>query len=303
MKNIILSVLIITSFFSCQSERELEVESVKEEAIDNFAEIKVELMLNQSLDQNEINQLSNKFSSILKDSAEIGLRFTQDLYGIIYDENFNAIDLMNYVKKYSIDGNNTFTYSTRNFNEFKYHLPNSELIFQVELTNIETVVKKDFFKIEKEKYAVPELKDGYLLKIACLIKNTDSKSHMIPTTFFGSITSMDGSAFSKSTEYGNPDRITQFMTNTTMNITNEEGKRPSEFSDGSCSNSSHCMKFEPGEERTIIFNFEEPIYIDVDKLIFSAFNLSWRSGKNTSPRPKGLIIDLKEKKVIGEHKY
>lgn len=303
MKNIVLSVLIVTSIFSCQSERELEVESVKEEAIGNFAEIKVELMLNQSLNQNEINLLSNKFSSILKDSAEIGLRFTQDLSGIIYDENFNTTDLMSYVKKYSIDGNNTFTSTTRSFNEFNYHLPNSDLTFKVELTNIETTVKRDFFKIEKEKYAVPELKDGYLLKIACLIKNTDSKSHMIPISFFGSITSMDGSAFSKSTEYGNPDRITQFMTNTTVNITNEEGKQPSEFSDGNCSSSSNCMKFEPGEERTVVFNFEEPIYIDVDKLIFRAFNLSWRSGKDTSPRPKGLVLDLKEKKVIGEHRY
>lgn len=295
--------MIVFFILSCQSNREINIEEIKEKAIDNFAEIQTNLMIDRVLKNDELTEISNKFLTLLKDSAEIGLKFTEDLFDITRTKDFDKNDLLKYVKSYSLTAENAYFPSNKNFNRFEYTVPNSDLKFEVEITNIETTLKKDYFRIEKETYGIPEVKDGYLLQISRKLKNIDSESHMIPIEFFGTITSIDGATFSNSTLYGNPDRTTQFMSDITMNITNEKGQKPFEFSDGECTNNHHCMKFSPGEERTIVFNFAEPIYIDVDKIIFTAFNLRWQANENSTPRPKGLIIDINKKEVIGEYKY
>jgi len=73
--------------------------------------------------------------------------------------------------------------------------------------------------------------------------------------------------------------------------------------DDNCYGGIACIHYKPMETKQYKLFFENEIVIDVKNVIFLGFNLKHNEEIESSYKEKGLIINIDQKKIIGEKKY
>ena len=186
------------------------------------------------------------------------------------------------------------------YSEIEYTLPKSNYIYKIKIIEIETKIQKDAFITKEDEYSVPEKVDGYYLTLKIAMTNPYEKEMMVPIPDYYYITSENGEWFSPSTT--NHKECHCKIDNST-NITNAKGKELYEISEGKCGYSNFCLKFNPKETKEFNIEFTDPIFGKVRKIAFNGFRMKWNNPSYTREQDKALIIDVDNKKIIGEKKF
>ncbi len=186
------------------------------------------------------------------------------------------------------------------YSEFDYALPQSNYTYKIKITDIETKISKDAFTTKADEYSVPENVDGYFLTIKFAMTNPYDKEMMAPVPDYYYITSANGEWFSSSTTNH---RECHCQIENSTKVTNLKGKELWQISEGRCGYNDHCFKFLPNETKEFKISFTDPIFGEVKKIAFNGFGLKWNNPSYTREQDKGLIIDIDNKKIIGEKNF
>lgn len=195
-----------------------------------------------------------------------------------------------------------------NYYHFEHKLPDSDLAYIIDITDIDLNLKKDFFEITKEKYSQPESLDGVNFSIGFKMTNPYSKKMRIPFPHYYYITSpkfdgLKGFIYSKSCQC--------YIDNTT-DIETKKGeplRSISKYIDG-----NFFLDFEGNETKEFTIKFTEPFpkFNDLKSITFVGFNKhlkkhvdfyklskeeqkEWLADKSTE---YALKINLESKKII-----
>ncbi len=183
------------------------------------------------------------------------------------------------------------------YNRFSYPLLNSSYVFQIEISGIETEVKKDAFVHQEDQYSPKQKVDGYILKVKFRMTNPYDKVIMAPVPTYYYIGTLDKKYFSASTTFH---RDCQCDIDNSTDLTDLKGTGIYSLSDGRCGYDDPCVKFEPKETKEFVITFTDPVYNDVRQLIFSGFHRQGQSMNSTRTRDIVLLLDIEKKKVINE---
>lgn len=164
------------------------------------------------------------------------------------------------------------------YSKFLYPLLNSDYVFQIEINGIDTKVKRDAFTHQDDQYSPKQKVDGYILKVKYKMTNPYDKVIMAPVPTYFYIGRLDKKYFSASTTYN---RECQCDIDNSTDLTDTKGKGIYSLSDGRCGYDDPCIKFEAKESKEFIVTFTEPIYKDINQLIFSSFHRQGQSGNST----------------------
>ncbi len=289
------------SLMACKSDQEIQDDETKEVAIDALSSGMADLMINGLITEEQSNSISDTYSTLSKADINKGLRYAEYIYALSKDESLTKEDVKLRLEEYgNHDSMNDFLSEVIDYSSFDYKLRNSEYAMKVQITSIETEEVEGAFEKKADEYSVPEKVSGYLLSVHYELTNPHDKELMIPIPNYASITSTRDEFFSGSTVYN---RDCQCDIDNSTEMTDEKGRKLYEIRDGECGSSHYCMIFQPGETKSFIINFTDPIYSEVKRLVFKSFNLEWDSPESTSPRDRGIIIDIDKKAVVGEKLY
>ena len=183
------------------------------------------------------------------------------------------------------------------YSKFSYQLLNSDYVFQIEISGIDTKIKKDAFTHQDDQYSPKQKVDGYILKVKYKMTNPYDKVIMAPVPHYYYIGTLDNSFFSASTTRH---RDCSCAIDNSADLTDIKGKDIYSLSDGRCGYDDPCVKFEPNETKEFIVTFTDPIYKDAKQLIFSGFHRQGQSSNSTRKRDIVLLLDIDNKKVINE---
>jgi len=183
------------------------------------------------------------------------------------------------------------------YSKFSYPLLNSDYVFQIEISGIETEIKKDAFTHQDDQYSSKEKVDGYILKIRYKMTNPYDKVMMAPVPTYYYVGTLDRTYFSASTTY---DRDCQCDIDNSIDFTDTKGENIYSLSDGKCGYDEPCVRFEPNETKEFIVTFTDPIYSGVKQLIFAGFHRKGQSLNSTRKRDIVLLLDTDKKKVVNE---
>ncbi len=186
------------------------------------------------------------------------------------------------------------------YSDFDYTLPQSNYSYKIKITDIETKITKEAFTTKTDEYSVPKKVDGYFLTIKFAITNPYDKEMMVPVPDYYYITSANGEWFSSSTTNH---RECHCQIDNSTKVTNFKGKELWQISEERCGYDDYCFKFLPNETKEFKINFTDPIFGEVKKIAFNGFGLKWSNPSYTKEQDKGLIIDIDNKKIIGEKKF
>lgn len=194
-------------------------------------------------------------------------------------------------KRGRIESDSTIDYSIMNYN-----LPDSEYIYKIRISKIETDIQKDVFETKEDNYSIPVKVDGYLLSLTVEITNPYDKQMMVPIPYYYKITSINDEYFTNSLIY---DTTYNCKVETSSKIKDNKGKELWKNNIGKCDGYgvNSCVIFNPNETRSFIISFTEPIIFSSTELIFIDFTVIPDFKKGL--RPKGIIIDTNKKKVTG----
>jgi hypothetical protein len=183
------------------------------------------------------------------------------------------------------------------YSKFSYPLLNSSYIFQIEISGMETKVKKDAFVHQDDQYSPKEKVDGYILKVKFKMTNPYDNVIMAPVPHYYYIGTLDNKFFSASTTRH---RDCSCDIDNSTELTDTKGKDIYSLSDGLCGYDDPCVRFEPYETREFIVIFTDPIYNDTKQLIFSGFHRRGKSMNSTRERDIVLLLDTEQRKVVNE---
>lgn len=181
-----------------------------------------------------------------------------------------------------------------------YQLPKSEYVFKVKITGIETKIAKDAFTTQTDEYAIPKKVDGYFLTVLFTITNPYDHEMIAPIPDYYYISSANGEWFSASTTYH---RKCHCDIDNSTELTTLKGKRLYDISEGKCGYDDYCIKLGPNESKTFKIKFTDAIFGSVRQIAFNGFNLEWNNPSYTVAQDNALIIDVDQKKIVGEKKF
>lgn len=164
------------------------------------------------------------------------------------------------------------------FYNFKNLIPDSDLAYDIKITNINFKSLPNSFEFTKEKYGVAEKEDGLLLSISFDITNPYDKEMNTPFPEYFEITApefkgLHNFIYSKSCHC--------YLSNSF--IITDDKKRPlnefSKYTDASIGRQL-LVNFKANETRHIVINFQEPFPSKVKELILIGFNKHFREEKD-----------------------
>lgn len=202
------------------------------------------------------------------------------------------------------------------FYHFKHFIPESEYAYDIEITSINLNSHKDAFNIAIEKYGKPEKVDGLTMTIEFNITNPYSRSMSVPFPEYFEISAKE---FEGMNDFIYSKGCRCYITNATM-IENSKGKPLSSFSKYTNDAISRqlLVDFEPKETKSIKINFTRAFPSYIKSVTFIGFNKHLKKQvedyyKLTEQERKdyladksteyGLVIDLKNKRIIGITEY
>ena len=162
------------------------------------------------------------------------------------------------------------------------------------LSGISTEKVKDAFSIKEDDYSVPVKKDGYLLTLNFRINNPYEKELMIPIPNYFSVSNGTDNFFSEKPIFS---KSCYCHIIGTSEITNLDGKKLYEISDGECGNTRYCMIFKSNETKEFTIKFEKPIIESEKELLLFGFNLYWKNPNRSGRTDVGIVLDI-EKETI-----
>jgi hypothetical protein len=183
---------------------------------------------------------------------------------------------------------------------FDYTLPQSNYTYKIKIIYIETEISKEAFTTKADEYSIPKKVDGYFLTIKFAITNPYDKEMMAPVPDYYYITSANGEWFSSSTTNH---RKCHCQINNSSKVTDLNGKELWQTSEGRCGYDDYCFKFSPYETKEFKISFKDPLFGEVKKIAFNGFGLKWNNPSYTREQDKGLLIDIENKKIIGEKHF
>jgi hypothetical protein len=183
------------------------------------------------------------------------------------------------------------------YSKFSYSLLNSNYVFQIEISGIETKIKKEAFVHKEDQYSPKVKVDGYILKVKYKMTNPYDKVIMVPVPTYYYIGTLNKKYFSAFTTYS---RDCQCDIDNSTDLTDIKSKSIFSLSDGLCGYNDPCVKFEAKETKEFVVTFTNPIYKDATQLIFSSFHRQKQNSNSTRQLDIVLLLDIEKKKVINE---
>ena len=189
--------------------------------------------------------------------------------------------------------------------EFIYNIPESEYKYSIKVTNIETKNIKNAFSIKEDKYSVATKKDGTKLSINISITNPyDKEMQNIPFPYSFCITSTKQEFFSNNTI-----RRKKIGDVIIPKITDDKQRAIKLTDSKDYIQNIVNLNFKPNETKTFKLEYENPILNEIKSLVLVDFELKPNGIKEENNDVigiygiKGLLIDLENKKIIGEQKF
>lgn len=190
------------------------------------------------------------------------------------------------------------TKNTTNFSSFEITLPDSNYKYFIEISEIQTELVKNAITYKEDKYSVTKKKDGYRLSLTLSIKNPYEKEMIVPFYDDIYITSENNESFSNSKDFKK-----RFGEIIKPRIVYKDNEKSIINYDDNCNGGIACIHYKPMETKQFKLYFENEIEIDVKNVVFFGFNLTHNEESNSGYKEKGLIINIDQKKIIGEKKY
>lgn len=182
------------------------------------------------------------------------------------------------------------------YSNIKYSFPNSEYVYDVKISDIKIKLKKNEFESKIDEYSIPKKVDGYILSITLEFTNLYDKDMMAPIPKYYAITSLDKHFFSGSTTYS---RSCGCNIDNSTKIRDSKGEELWTFSEGECGSGDYCIKFKPKETKKFILTYTDAIIITQKKIIFIAFDQTYKETGSTRKRDIGYILNIDTGKVEG----
>lgn len=183
------------------------------------------------------------------------------------------------------------------YSNIKYSFPNSNYVYDVKITDINSKLIKEEFESKADQYAIAEKVDGYILSITLEFTNPYEKEMMAPIPNYYAITSLDKQYFSGSTTYS---RSCGCNIDNSTKVADIKGRELRELSEGKCGfGSDYCIKFKAKETKKVIITFTDPIIVTQKKIVLIAFSQKYKEEGSTRDRDIGFVLNVETGKVQG----
>jgi hypothetical protein len=184
-----------------------------------------------------------------------------------------------------------------NFSSFEIILPESDYKYLAEISEIQTEIIKNAITVKEDKYSVEKKIDGYRISLTLSIKNPYKKEMIVPFYDDIFITSENNKSFSNSKDFKK--RFGEIIK--PRIVYKENNKSIINYED--CKGGIACIHYKPLETKQFKLFFDNEVEIDVKNVVFLGFDLTHDDESNSGYSEKGLIINIDQKKIIGEKKY
>lgn len=158
----------------------------------------------------------------------------------------------------------------KDYYKFKHLLPEGDLSYNIEISEIDFKMHKDAFSIAKNKYDVPGKSDGLTLTLKYKMTNPYNKSMQIPFPEYYYVTSNEFEGLEKF-EYFKGCRC---HSNSMTEIKNSNGKGIYDFTidDNDGISRQRLIEFKPNETQEFTITFTEPFPNSVNSITFVGFD-------------------------------
>lgn len=177
-----------------------------------------------------------------------------------------------------------------------YHLKDSDYVIRMRLSGMNSKKVEKAFSIKEDEYSMPIKKDGYQLELNFRINNPYEKELMIPIPNYFSISNSKDKFFSEKPLFSKSCYCDIIGSS---EITNLDGKKLYQISDGECGNTRYCLIFKPNETKEFIIKFDQPILESEKELLLFGFDLHWDNPNNLYRTDLGMILDIKNETIKG----
>lgn len=178
---------------------------------------------------------------------------------------------------------------------FKYKVPDSEYIYDIKVKKISIINVKNAITVKEDIYSAGIKKNGYILSITIEIINPYNKEMInIPFPSDIAISSLRHEFFANNT-------TVKDGTDVIFPVVTGENNRKFKVGQygSSCENTGSCLHFQPNESKTFKLKFKTPILDEIKYLALLGFELEHQETSILSEK-KSLVLDIKQKKIIGE---